>query len=200
MTTNIATPSELLSPSLIEDFQNHPEYIIRKIVLNTKHIKDKLGLDPSDAAVLAAGIEVFRPDSVEKPVLLQHLRRWDRRKPEIVFGEGFRPWSEPQEEKDYDLYRHMMFGGSIFVSTFRSDQGDEDIRFDYEDGILYDIYAYGGIDLNIALGEENDFPDQREISFPGGIQRQFIKGASLFIFDNGTRVFSKYVENPDWKV
>lgn len=41
----------------------------------------------------------------------------------------------------------------------------------------YEIFAYGGIDVNFVLGQDHQFANQHEIAFPGGIRREFIRSA-----------------------
>jgi hypothetical protein len=44
----------------------------------------------------------------------------------------------------------------------------------------YEIFAPGGIDINLSLGSANRYSNQNEVTFPGGILPQYIRTAREF--------------------
>lgn len=55
----------------------------------------------------------------------------------------------------------------------------------------YGVFAHGGIDVNALLGNYN-FSNQNEVTFPGGIRREFIRSARQY---GGTRLVAIW-DNP----
>lgn len=47
----------------------------------------------------------------------------------------------------------------------------------------YEIFAFGGIDVNYVLGSNHRYANQHEIAFPGGIRREFIRSAREYDAD-----------------
>jgi len=54
---------------------------------------------------------------------------------------------------------------------------------------LYNIFAYGGIDVNHVLGHHNH-ENQHEVAFPGGIRPEMVRLAWEY---NGTRIIRYWV-------
>ncbi|KAK0438169.1 uncharacterized protein EV420DRAFT_1651551 [Desarmillaria tabescens] len=73
-----------------------------------------------------------------------------------AFWNGFQPWVSPSNGN---------FPDEAFTSVTTRH------RFEYE------IFAYGGIDVNHVLGDGHQYANQHEIAFPGGIRREFIRTA-----------------------
>lgn len=204
-------PAELFSSSTIKSFRDAPAPVIIKTVQNTKFgfdkrkkaLEDKYKPKPvPDDEILNLGLSTFRQvqaASVEK--LENLLHRLDSRPTTTIFAQGFQPWNDPDKDpknlRAYDLFEHLKTSknDTVFVSTY---QPDGKIPFSPE-GFRYDIYAYGGIDLEKALAEDYDMPWQREIAFPGGVLPKFIKGAAPYKLDKaGNPVFSTYIPNKNF--
>ncbi|KAM7486056.1 hypothetical protein LguiA_002065 [Lonicera macranthoides] len=106
-------------------------------------------------------------------------------------------YRDPTEDQDiveavyrWDDQRHANGGGapgdispvngSVFVSTTRLTNWRPSVTTDM---ILYryEIFAPGGIDAVLTLREHNDYPNQQEIVFVGGIDRQYIRSARPYV-------------------
>ncbi|KAI0067951.1 hypothetical protein BV25DRAFT_894797 [Artomyces pyxidatus] len=134
----------------------------------------------------------FRGKTV--PAAAERLIRWDRRHPAEIFENGFQPLFAPATpvtsdiqnafpEETTDLGSYAMNNvPSIFVSTARyykskSKKGYTSWQPDNKSNMFeYEIFAYGGIDVNESLGK-HPFQQQKEIAFPGGIRSEFIRSA-----------------------
>ncbi|KAG8793443.1 hypothetical protein FRC12_002739 [Ceratobasidium sp. 428] len=140
----------------------------------------------------------FRTDTVtdfrEYPVLaaVERLIRWDNRHPDEIFSEGFRPHVTPtdqdgitQENADLGAFVDRNVP-SIFVATARyyahpdGGHGTRWIPRARANMFEYEIFAPGGIDVNLSLGRSNAFANQREVTFPGGIRPEFIRTARQY--------------------
>ncbi|XP_047505944.1 pierisin-like [Pieris napi] len=134
--------------------------------------------------------EVVDTDNVVRLDRRQRLIRWDDRPPNEIFLEGFVPvvTREDPDWEEADLYGYVKKKrDSIFVSTtktrikysgkykkkevWRSRQADSGIKYQYE------IFAPGGVDVNESFLQESPYPDQLEVTFPGGIQNIYIRSA-----------------------
>lgn len=119
--------------------------------------------------------------------IIEAVYRWDGRPYQEIFQTGFRPRppNDPQYLDDYyNLERFVNGAGSpadetpaepsVFVSTTRSTSWRPRVTADC---ILYryQIFAPGGIDAVLTLGDRNHYPNQQEISFAGGISPQYIR-------------------------
>lgn len=121
----------------------------------------------------------------------ERLVRWDSRSPEQIFREGFTPRNvDPDDESAVDLASYVLNNTpSIFVGTARyySATNSQPTRwvprnrgvYTYE----YEIFAPGGIDVNLSLGQSNPYWNQREIAFPGGINPMYIRSAREYNSD-----------------
>ncbi|PAV17543.1 Hemopexin domain-containing [Pyrrhoderma noxium] len=122
------------------------------------------------------------------------LMRWDERPPSQIFGEGFRPRIEPSNLEEFRRLDDNRVNiatytydnqASIFVSTTRYVMSDGRIaQFHPEDYVgmyEYEIYVYGGIDINLTLRpRHNMFPYEHEVAFPGGIRPDLIRSARQY--------------------
>lgn len=133
----------------------------------------------------------FRGQTV--PASSERLLRWDRRHPDLIFSQGFRPrstaaWISSEMDLHDFVNRNVE---SIFTSTSRTVQREvsgaarvqiwtpRDIRNSFQ----YEIYAPGGIEVGLSLGTANRFPNQNEVAFPGGILPRYIRTAREFDSD-----------------
>ncbi|PED43136.1 hypothetical protein CON26_16080 [Bacillus cereus] len=117
----------------------------------------------------------------------ERLLRYDDRGPDIIFRDGFAPNSPIQSIGRYDwsLFEYVcafMTEDRIpFVSTTRPEVNAEGQiiqwtpNVDENSEFVYEIFAPGGIDVNRSFGEGSPYPEQREITFPGGIRPEFIR-------------------------
>ncbi|KAG6841114.1 hypothetical protein C0991_001802 [Blastosporella zonata] len=138
---------------------------------------------------------VWRTEGVENGLV-----RWDDRHPDVIFKDGFVPRANPSEGQlrpgTVDLWRYVVYHDfAVFVSTTRTRRvgtGVERWAPNNQTNLFeYTVYAYGGIEVNSTLGD-HPFPHQDEISFPGGIKREFIycarqydaKGAVIRVWIN----------------
>ncbi len=139
---------------------------------------------------------IWRSEGVENG-----LARWDRRHPDIVFQDGFRPRSytttPPQPLADnFDLigYATGEKQGLFVCASKVFANGDGTVRRWEPNhrggGFEYRIFAYGGIDVNRTLGGDYRYPEQFEIDFPGGIHPAFIRSAYEYDdFGNARRLW-----------
>ncbi|WOI05859.1 RICIN domain-containing protein [Lactiplantibacillus plantarum] len=120
-----------------------------------------------------------------REVLLRH----DDRGPNEIFTNGFRPRSELNAQSYIWQYCEYLAGyynpeSTPFISTTRPEvnaQG-EILRF-WLPGYLYrsqtyytyEIFAPGGIDAVLSVGTGHTFSRQNEVTFPGGIDRRYIR-------------------------
>jgi hypothetical protein len=121
------------------------------------------------------------------PAAAERLIRWDTRHPDQVFQHGFVPqYAPPEGDALPDQYLNLeTYVGqntpSIFVSTARYyNQDGRNQRWtprNIANRFEYEIFAYGGIDINLSLGHDHQYSNQREIAFPGGIRPEFIRTA-----------------------
>ncbi|KAK5998524.1 NAD--DNA ADP-ribosyltransferase [Cladobotryum mycophilum] len=132
----------------------------------------------------------WRPDtlrdfrSVQVPSSAQRLVRWDGRHPSDIFRGGFEPRGD--DDSQYNLAEYVRNNQpSPFVSTARCfSQNNCLMRWRpfqtpfarNRAGFEYEVFAYGGIDVNECLGR-HQYQGQNEILFPGGIRREFIRSA-----------------------
>ncbi|GLJ08515.1 hypothetical protein SUGI_0090300, partial [Cryptomeria japonica] len=130
-------------------------------------------------------------NSLKNLSIIEAVYRWDARRPEEIFQTGFtpRPQGSTRVKDYYNLQLFVNRGGSpgdtshadssVFVSTTRLRSWRPMVPVTC---ILYwyQIYAPGGIDAVITLGVHNEFPNQLEISFAGGIRPQYIRFASPY--------------------
>ncbi|KAM7486059.1 hypothetical protein LguiA_002068 [Lonicera macranthoides] len=132
-------------------------------------------------------------DPIEDQDIVEAVYRWDDRPFDQIFRTGFRPrdCGSTNVQDYYNLERHVNGGGapidaspvdgSVFVSTTRSPAWKPWVTTDM---ILYryEIFAPGGIDTVLTLREHNDYPNQQEIAFVGGIDRQYIRSTRPYQF------------------
>ncbi len=138
--------------------------------------------------------EMFRPATVQNatsqsivPAAAERLIRWTDVHPNEIFWYGFQPWVSPAAGNFLDdAFNLRQFvdtnSPSIFVAAARYYRNARNIlvrwrpcttrlRFEYE------IFAYGGIDVNAVLGDAHQYASRHEVTFPGGIRREFIRTA-----------------------
>lgn len=188
---------DLFVPTLVGWFQDRADDVIRSIA-------DASGISGP------APTDMFRPPQVDDattrrhnaPAAAERLIRWDLRGPEEVFWTGFPPLVFPsagQYPRDaFNLRDYVAHNiPSIFVGTarfYRNARGSltrwqrrvttaTAHRFEYE------IYAYGGIDVNHVLGDNHQYANQHEIAFPGGIRPELIQSAREFMDNTIIRVW-----------
>ncbi|PTB73981.1 ADP-ribosylation [Trichoderma longibrachiatum ATCC 18648] len=119
------------------------------------------------------------------PTAAERLVRWDRRSPRDIFRTGFEPYGSIDSQcniEEYVLHNQE----SPFISTARCYRSNGcPMRWrPYQTpfarnrgGFEYEIFAYGGIDVNGSIGHRHRFAGQNEVAFPGGIRREFIRSA-----------------------
>ncbi|KAI1273594.1 hypothetical protein F5Y07DRAFT_411191 [Xylaria sp. FL0933] len=128
----------------------------------------------------------FRGHTV--PASGERLVRWDSRHPNVIFRDGFRPQYAAESgdglaDEHADLHRYVRYNAqSIFVGTARYYRNENNsptrwVPREIGDRFEYEIYAHGGIDVNLSLGYHHRYFNQREIAFPGGIRPEFIRTA-----------------------
>ncbi|XP_057492143.1 uncharacterized protein LOC130777736 [Actinidia eriantha] len=136
----------------------------------------------------AQGPRILYRDPNNDHDIVEAVYRWDDRPYAEIFRGGFPPRNPGSTTWDdyYNLELHVNGGGapvdtspasaSVFVSTTRSTSWRPLVTTDV---ILYryEIFAPGGIDAVLTLGGHNNYPNQQEISFAGGISRQYIRSA-----------------------
>ena len=168
----------LFASSVVRWFANQPDDIIDAIA-NVSDI-------PHD--------QIFRMSEVYDPTLrdtvptaAQRLIRWSVVEPEEVFKEGFPPAVFPGDDTfPYDAFDLRVYvehnSESIFVSTTRPYRKANIELALWEPRITpanqrrfrYDIFAYGGIDVNDVLGPHTHW-NQHEIAFPGEIRPEMVR-------------------------
>lgn len=125
--------------------------------------------------------------------IIEAVYRWDNRPYQEIFQTGFTPWplSPTQTEADYyNLVEHVNNAGSpgdptnfgsVFVSTTRLPVFRPRVTRNCT-LYRYEIFAPGGIDVWLTLGNDYDYYGQREIAFAGGISPQYIRIARAYSF------------------
>lgn len=126
----------------------------------------------------------------------ERLLRYDDRGPEEIFLEGFAPHNAERTIYDY-LWNLLDYVAgrtdaevTPFVSTTRPEIGPngEIMQWTpdsmFRTSHVYEIFAPGGIDINASLGSGSPYPEQLEITFPGGIRREFIRSVRVYEGDN----------------
>lgn len=141
------------------------------------------------------GPRILYRDPENEQDIIEAVYRWDGRPYQEIFQTGFRPRppNDPEYVEDYyNLERFVNSAGSpadetlaetsVFVSTTRSTSWRPTVTASC---ILYryEIFAPGGIDAVLTLRDRNDYPNQQEISFAGGIGRQYIRTAREYLVD-----------------
>ncbi|OTP24823.1 RICIN domain-containing protein, partial [Enterococcus mundtii] len=126
----------------------------------------------------------------------ERLLRYDDRGPEEIFLEGFVPHNAERTVYEYvwDLLDYVAGRTDTdvtpFVSTTRPEIGPNgEIRqwmpdMMFRTRYVYEIFAPGGIDVNASLGSGSPYPEQLEITFPGGIRREFIRSVRVYEGEN----------------
>ncbi|KAL7807569.1 ADP-ribosylation [Trichoderma aethiopicum] len=119
------------------------------------------------------------------PAAAERLVRWDKRCPRDIFRTGFEPNGGIDSQcniEEYVLHNQE----SPFISTARCYRSNEcPMRWRPHQtpftrnrgGFEYEIFAYGGIDVNVSIIRRHRLAGQKEIAFPGGIRREFIRSA-----------------------
>jgi uncharacterized protein YukE len=161
-----------------------------------KHVDDASEaagkLDPDDPRSLPAAVDknVDIDNMSVEPVWREDhepLYRNDNRHPQEIFDTGFHPW----RSSNTDLHGYVEGNhGSAFVGTTR----DPDAN--WVKNYRYEIDAPGGIDVNQTLPNNKYRDIDQEIAFPGGIDRQHIKGA-WEILPDGTK--GEWMPNPHYE-
>lgn len=123
--------------------------------------------------------------------IIEAVYRWDNRPYQEIFQTGFtpRPQSPTQTLADYfNLVQHVNHAGmpgdpaalgSVFVSTTRLARFRPIVTRNCT-LYRYEIFAPGGIDVCLTLGDDYDHFRQREISYAGGISPQYIRIARAY--------------------
>jgi len=201
---------DLLITSNVPWFRNDADNVIRSIARAT--FGHDPGMQPSD---------LFRPPVVQDAetrrgvdAAYERLSRWswvtdlpggDIEHPNNVFHIGFIPRHRPAPGQypasEFNLAQYVAHNTeSIFVGTtrfIRNAQGqlrlwERRLTQATQHRFQYEIFAYGGIDVNHVLGDTHEYANQNEIAFPGGIRPQFIRSAREF---QGTRLVAIW-DNP----
>ncbi|GBE86747.1 hypothetical protein SCP_0906280 [Sparassis crispa] len=141
------------------------------------------------------------------PASAERLIRWDIRRPEDVFRNGFAPKVQPSssaqlQDQQLDIATYVLNNvPSIFVSTTRTlatytPSMPEPLVWTADNRLnrhvvggtsfKYEIYAHGGIDVNESLGTHRH-QQQNEVAFAGGIRREFVRSAVEY----------RRIDNPD---
>ncbi|KAM7486049.1 hypothetical protein LguiA_002058 [Lonicera macranthoides] len=132
-------------------------------------------------------------DPIGDQDIVEAVYRWDDRSHTEIFRTGFLPRDRGSTtwEDYYNLERHVNGGGapgdtspvdgSVFVSTTRSTRWRPRMTTTM---IIYryEIFVPGGIDAVLTLREHNDYLNQQEIAFVGGIDPQYIRSARPYVF------------------
>ncbi|KIM41540.1 hypothetical protein M413DRAFT_27868 [Hebeloma cylindrosporum] len=189
---------DFLITSTIPWLRNDADNVIRNIAVATFGGANP-GLQPDDW---------FRPPIVQDAesnrgvaVAYERLSRWswvtdqpggDLEHPNNVFHIGLLPRIRPaqgQFGEGFNLAQYVAHNTpSIFVGTtryIRNAQGrltlwQRRLTQATQHRFQYEIFAYGGIDVNHVLGDNHEYANQNEIAFPGGIRPQFIRSAREF--------------------
>ena len=126
------------------------------------------------------------------------LYRGDRRSPEDVFRLGF----APQNPENMSLRAHTgTKTESAYVSTTRDPKVAANRSLNcgqdpsQSDGHVYIVDAPGGIDMVKTRGFSDPY-NAREVSFPGGVRPEFIRGAGKM--DPTTGNFVDFIPNPNY--
>ncbi|KAG8737308.1 hypothetical protein FRC10_008366 [Ceratobasidium sp. 414] len=183
------TPEADLVRRLENVLQNNEHYSGRAIEWRTDSVHDFRGL--------------------RVPAAAERLVRWDRRHPDVVFTEGFQPHVAPADEASLvqanaDLGAYVDNNvESVFVGTaryYRNPDTNRPTRWvprNIANMFEYEVFANGGIDVNLSLGTSNRFFNQHEIAFPGGIRPEFIRTARQY--DENSRVVAIWA-NPNFDI
>lgn len=137
------------------------------------------------------------------------LMRWAVHPPEQIFRTGFVPVA------DLSILRSENTDGirsvtnlknyvannitSVFVSTTAEQSNHEIYQFRNPRPYGYEIFAPGGLDVNLELGRHK-FQRQNEIAFFGGIRTEFIMGVVKINVRNGRMVgyeFNERFQQPE---
>lgn len=192
---------DLLIPSNIAWFRNDAENVMNHIAeatYGTAHI---------------GPAQMFRPDEVHDvesrrvvPTAAQRLIRWDVTPVSTIFPNGFVPRVSPTQgtypANAFNLATYVQSNTpSIFVSTTHYTRTADGVLHLWQRRLTqansqrfaYEIFAYGGIDVNHVFGN-HDNANQNEIAFPGGIRSEFIRSAREY---QGTRVVAIWT-NPNF--
>ncbi|KAK0455355.1 Hemopexin-like domain-containing protein [Desarmillaria tabescens] len=176
---------DLFVPSVIPWFRDRADEVMDHI--------HRLAI-PNDTN---APSDMFRPAQVQNattqrnvPTAAERLIRWDTLHPNDAFWNGFQPWVSPSNgnfpDEAFNLRQYVVTNvRSIFVGTARYYRNNRNALVRWQPRVTtatrhrfeYEIFAYGGIDVNHVLGDGHQYANQHEIAFPGGIRREFIRTA-----------------------
>ncbi|KAM7515814.1 hypothetical protein LguiA_005397 [Lonicera macranthoides] len=153
------------------------------------------------------GPSIVYRNPIDDQDIVEAVYRWDIRPYAEVFRTGFLPEGRGSTSSDsyYNLEHHVnggevplgtspADGNSAFVSTTRLTNW-RPILLTGTIIYRYEIFAPGGIDTVLTLRENNKYPNQQEIAFPGGIARQYIRSARPYIimgFEAQVPTYSPY--------
>ncbi|KIM41605.1 hypothetical protein M413DRAFT_27915 [Hebeloma cylindrosporum] len=189
---------DYLVTSNVPWFRNDADRVIRNIARAT--FGHEIPMDPGD---------LFRPPVVQDAesrhgvdVAYERISRWsyineqpggDLEHPNNVFHIGFMPRVRPAQgqfpTQGFNLGSYVQDNTpSIFVGATRytrNAQGrltlwERRLSRATQHRFQYEIFAFGGIDVNHVLGNTHEYANQNEIAFPGGIRPQFIRSAREF--------------------
>ncbi|KAJ7682093.1 hypothetical protein DFH06DRAFT_1160205 [Mycena polygramma] len=178
-----------LCSSLVGWFNNRPDDVLNEIALQSNlRLPGMRRMDPVEDATLRRNVRMAA----------QRILRWDTTGPEEIFQTGFQPRVFPNTNEfpaqAFNLRTYVADNHpSIFVSTtqpYRDDAGrltrwERRLTSQTYHRFEYEIFAYGGIDVNRALGVAQNYYNQREIAFAGGIIPEMIRSAREY---TGTQV------------
>ncbi|KIM41606.1 hypothetical protein M413DRAFT_27916 [Hebeloma cylindrosporum] len=201
---------DYLITSNVPWFRNDADRVIRNIARATWG--QEIAMDRGD---------MFRPPVTEDaesrrgvPVAYERISRWsyvneqpggDLEHPNNVFHIGFMPRVQPAQgqfpTQAFNLGSYVQDNTpSIFVGATRYTRNAQGRLTLWERRLTqatwhrfqYEIFAFGGIDVNHVLGNTHRHASQNEIAFPGGIMPQFIRSAREF---QGTQLVAIW-DNP----
>lgn len=116
----------------------------------------------------------------------ERLIRWDRREPNDIFQNGFIPQRpDSWDDSEGNLASYVRVNSpSMFVSASRYVNRNGRPYYwqprDRTNQWQYEIFAPGGLDVNLSLGPDHQYANQNEIAFPGGVRPEFIRLARQY--------------------
>ncbi|HEH6434235.1 TPA: hypothetical protein SHT56_003200 [Pseudomonas aeruginosa] len=192
------SPADQLNQALQNAIRNDPVYPNAEIAWRPQTV-DNYRWNPQ-----ATGNAGVAPHQI--PRESERLIRWDRRNPNEIFSNGFIPQrSDAWDDSEMNLSSYVRLNSpSFFTSTTRYIRRSTTNqvyywtprnRLDYWE---YEIYAPGGIDVNLSLGANNPYSNQNEVSFPGGILPRYVRLARHYAPSStpGSSVLDRIVVNP----
>ncbi|HGM4292307.1 MAG: hypothetical protein E6032_13450 [Pseudomonas aeruginosa] len=190
------SPADEINQALQNAIRNDPVYPNAEITWRPQTVVD-YRWNPQSSST---------PTQIPREV--ERLVRWDRRNPNEIFSSGFSPQrSDAWDDSEMNLSSYVRLNSpSFFTGTtryIRRSTTNQVYHWTPRNRLAYweyEIFAPGGIDVNLSLGPTNPYANQNEVAFPGGVLPRYIRLARHYAPSStpGSSVLDRMLLNPSF--